>query len=386
MKYFHLLWRNLLRRKVRTTFTFLSIVVAFFLFGLLMAVRHGFDAGIQIAGQSRLLTIHKVSIIQLLPVRYLNEIRGTPGVAAATHATWFGGIYQDPKNFFARIAVDPERYLEIHPEYLLPREEKARWLETRTGAIAGRKLVERFEWEVGDRIPIQPTFWRPSEGSDTYEFELAGVYEGASPDVDETAFFFHHEYLMERVGDIGQVGWYVVEVEDPALADEVAQAIDARFANSPAETKTTTERALMQSFAKQVGDTGAILMAIMAVVFFVILLIVGNTMAQSVRERTDELGVLKTLGFTDRAVTGLVLAEAVLLAGAGGVVGLALAVLVIPGLEPLVETLLPVFYVPPKALVAGLALAALLGLASGGLPAWFAQRLEIAEAVRRGWA
>lgn len=383
MKYFHLLWRNLLRRKVRTTFTFLSIAVAFFLFGLLMAVRHGFDAGIQIAGQSRLLTIHKVSIIQLLPIRYLSQIRSTAGVAEATHSTWFGGVYQDPRNFFPQIAVDPEKYLGIYPEYVLAREEKERWLATRTGAVAGRKLAERFEWRVGDRIPIQPTFWRPAEGPATYEFELVGIYEGASPDVDETTFFFHYDYMMERVGDIGQVGWYVVEVEDPERADEVAQAIDAQFANSPAETKTTTERAFMRSFAEQVGNTGAILMAIVGVVFFVILLIAGNTMAQSVRERTDELGVLKTLGFTDRAVLGLVLAEAVLLAGAGGLVGLAAVVFLIPGLEPLVETFLPVFYVPPRALLAGLALAALLGLASGGLPAWFAQRLEIAEAVRR---
>ncbi len=383
MKFFHLVWRNLLRRKVRTTFTFLSIVVAFFLFGLLMAIRNGFGAGVEIAGEHRLLTTHKVSIIQLLPIRYQAEIRSTPGVAAVTHSSWFGGVYQDPKNFFAQFAVDPGPYLAMYPEYVLSPGEKERWLATRTGAVAGRKLAERFGWQVGDRIPIQPTFWRPASGPDTYEFELVGIYTGASPDVDETSFFFRHDYLMERVGDIGQVGWYIVEVEDPSRADEVAQAIDARFANSAAETKTTTERAFMRSFAEQVGNTGAILMAIVAIVFFVILLIVGNTMAQSVRERTSELGVLKTLGFTDRAVLGLVLAEAVLLAAGGGIVGLALIVLVVPGLEPMVQAFLPVFRVPTPALGLGLGLAVLLGLASGGLPAWLAQRLEITEALRR---
>lgn len=383
MKYLHLVWRNLTRRKVRTAFTFLSIVVAFFLFGLLMAVRNGFEAGVQIAGQSRLLTIHKVSIIQLLPYRYLTDIRQTPGVARATHSTWFGGVYQDPKNFFPQIAVDPEAYLEIYPEYEIPAAQRERWSATRTGAVAGRKLAERFGWEIGDRIPIQATFWRPPGGDPTWEFDLVGIYEGASPDVDEATFFFRYDYLMERVGDIGQVGWYVIEVEDPARADAVASAIDGEFANSPAETKTTTERAFMQSFAQQVGDTGAILTGIAGVVFFVILLIAGNTMAQSVRERTNELAVLKTLGFTDAAVTGLVLAEAMLLTGTGGLAGLGLVLLAIPGLEPLVETFLPVFYVPPATVAAGVGLALLLGVASGGAPAWLARRLEIADAARR---
>ena len=383
MKYLHLLWRNLFRRKVRTIFTFLSIVVAFLLFGLLMAIRHGFDYGVQIAGESRLLTVHKVSIIQLLPVRYGNQIATTDGVGAVTHQTWFGGVYQDPRNFFAQIAVEPEPFLEIYPEIVLTPEERARWLATRPGAIAGRKLAERFDWQVGDVIPIQPTFWRPVEGRETYEFELVGIYDGATPDVDVSSFYFRYDYLMERVGDIGQVGWYVVDIEDPERADQVAQTIDGQFANSPAETKTTTERAFMRSFAEQVGNTGAILVAIVGIVFFVILLIAGNTMAQSVRERTSELGVLKTVGFTDGAVLALVLAEAVLLAGAGGAVGLGLSLLVVPGLEPLLVAFLPVFYVPPAALALGIGLALLLGLASGGLPAWSARRLQITEALGR---
>ena len=384
MKYLPLLWRNLWRRKVRTIFTFLSIVVAFLLFGVLMAIRNSFEAGIDLAGQNRLLTIHKMSIIQLLPERYLAAIRSTPGVKAATYLSWFGGIYQDPKNFFAQMAVEPEGLFRLYPEYVIDPAQKETWIKTRTGAIAGRKLVERFGWKIGDHIPIRPTFYRPTDGKpDTYEFDLVGVYEGKTADVDETGFFFHHDYLMERVGDPGTVGWYVLEVDHPDQADEVAHAIDRQFANSPEETKTTTEKALAQSFAHQIGDTGAILSAIAAVVFFVILLIAGNTMAQSIRERTNELGVLKTLGFTDVTVMGLVLAEAFLLVGLAGLLGLGLAVASSPVVGKLVESFLPIFYVPAGAVAVGVVLALLLGLASGGVPAFLALRLSIVDALGR---
>ena len=384
MRYLHLLLRNLGRRKVRTVFTFLAVVAAFFLFGFLMAVKNGFDAGIQIAGQKRLLTIHKVSIILQLPLRHLEQIRRVPGVAKATPNCWFGGVYVDKKNFFAQIAVEPEDYLEIYPEFVLPPEQKQAFLSTRTGAIAGAKLARRFGWEVGDKIPIEPTFWRPRDGGPTtFTFDLVGIYEGASRDVDETQFYFRYDYLMERMGDIGIAGWYVVEIEDPEHADRVAMAIDEEFANSSAETKTTTEKAFMKGFAEQIGDTGAILMAIVAVVFFIILLIAANTMAQSVRERTAELGVLKTLGFTDGAVLGLVLAESLLLVLVAAAVGLALTWLAVPGLRPLVEVFLPVFWVPPRTLALGALVAVLLGIAAGGVPAWLAMRLRIVEALGR---
>ena len=384
MKYLPLLWRNLWRRKVRTIFTFLSIVVAFLLFGVLMAIRNSFEAGIDLAGQNRLLTIHKVSIIQQLPERYLAAIRSTPGVRVVTHLSWFGGVYQDPKQFFAQMAVDPETLLRVYPEYVLPEEQKAVWLKTRTGAIAGRKLAERYGWKIGDRIPIKPTYYRPTDGKpETYEFDLVGIYEGKTADVDETGFFFHHDYLMERIGDPGTVGWYVLEVDDPARADEIAHAIDVQFENSPDETKTTTEKALAQSFAHQIGDTGAILSAIAAIVFFVILLIAGNTMAQSIRERTSELGVLKTVGFTDATVMALVLGEAFLLVGGAGILGLVLAKLGTPVFGKLVESFLPVFYLPAGSVLVGLGIAALLGLASGGVPAFVALRPSIVDALGR---
>lgn len=384
MKYLHLLWRNLMRRKIRTTFTFLSIVVAFFLFGLLMAIQNGFDVGVSMAGQNRLLTIHKVSIIQMLPLRYLAAIQSTPGVRSATHMSWFGGIYQEPKNFFGQMAVDPEGLLRIYPEYVLDDAQREKFLNTRTGAIAGRKLAERFGWKVGDRIPIKTTFWRPQDGKgETFEFDLVGIYDGKTSDVDTTQFFFHYKYLMERVGDPGTTGWYIIEVEDPDHADQIAAAVDRQFANSPEETKTASEKAFAASFAKQVGDTGAMLTAISAIVFFVILLIAANTMAQSVRERTNELGVLKTLGFSDATVMLLVLGESLLLTTLAGAIGLALIVVAASAFATQVETFMPVFYVPAQAVMIGGMLAVLLGLASGGLPAFVAQRLSIVEALRR---
>lgn len=384
MKYLHLLLKNLTRKKVRTTFTFLSILVAFFLFGLLMAVRHGFNAGIEIAGQERLLTIHKVSLIQPLPIRYMEQIGAMEGVAGVSHASWFGGIYQDPKNFFAQIAIDAETYLDLYPELLVPEDQLRTFRATRTGALAGKKLADRFGWKVGDRIPIRATIWRPTDGgSDTYEFELVGLYEGATQDVDETMFFFQYDYLKERVGDLGLVGWYVISIENPEEADRVALAIDERYANSPYETKTTTEKAFMQSWAKQIGNTGAILTTIAAIVFFVCLLIAGNTMAQAVRERTAEVGVLKTLGFTDGGVLAMVLAESLLLSGLAGGLGLLLVYLLAPGVAHLLQGFLPVFYVPDYGLALGVLFVVLLGVVSGLLPALSASRLRIVDALRR---
>jgi len=384
VKHLYLVWRNLTRRKVRTAFTFLSIAVAFFLFGLLRTIDAGFSAGVEIAGADRLVTLHKVSIIQPLPIRYLEQIRSVDGVERVAHGTWFGGIYVDTKNFFAQFAVEPGPFLDLYPEYVLPDAQREAWERTRTGAVAGRALAERFGWEIGDRIPIQATIWRPTDGgSDTYEFELVGIYDGTSPNVDETQFWFRHDYLMERLGDLGLVGWYIVRVEDPERSAEVAAAIDSRFANSPYETKTSTEKAFMQAFAKQVGDTTAILSAIVLIVFFVILLIAGNTMAQSVRERVAEVGVLKTLGFTDGRILGLVLAESLLLATGAGLTGLALFSVAVPGLRPLVEQFLPVFFLPPSALASGLVWAVGLGVAAGALPALRAMRLPVAVALRR---
>jgi putative ABC transport system permease protein len=383
MKFGRLIWAHLRRKKLRSTFTVLSILVAFLLFGYLAAIRMAFRMGIDLAGADRLVVRHKVSLIQLLPESYQARMEQIPGVDLVAHATWFGGVYQDPKNFFAQMPVEPERFLEIYPEYLLPEDQKQAWFATRTGAIAGRTIAEKYGWQVGDRIPIQGTIWRLKDGSANWEFDLVGIFDGAEKGTDTTPFFFRYDFFDEaRWAGQGLVGWYYVRVEDPDEAIEVAERIDQTFANSRYETKTATEKAFIQGFAKQVGDIGKIAVAILSAVFFTILLVAGNTMAQSVRERTNELAVLKTLGFSRQLVLALVLLESCALSLVGGGLGLALAWWLI-GLGDPTGGALPIFYFPVRDLLTGVLLVLLLGLATGALPAVQAMRLRIVDALRR---
>jgi putative ABC transport system permease protein len=384
MKFLALIWSNLRRKKLRTSLTLLSIFVAFLLFGLLCTIKEAFTAGVALAGADRLVVRHKVSLIMTLPVTYKARMERIPGVAAACHFTWFNGIYQnEPKNFFGSFPVEPEPFLDLYPEYVLPAEQKQAWLKTRTGAIVGRALVDRFQWKIGDRVPLTSPIW-PRKGDGAWEFEIVGIYEGAKKGTDTSGFYFRYDYFDEgRAFGEGLVGWYGARVNDPDRAAEAARAIDAEFANSPHETKAEPEGAFMQGFAQQVGDIGTILIAILSAVFFTILLVAGNTMAQAVRERTEELGVLKALGFTNERVLALVLGESCLIAAAGGLTGLgAIWLLVTVGGSP-VPTMLPVFYLPTRYLIIGAALVGGLGIVAGILPALQAMRLQIAVALRR---
>ena len=386
MKYAALVWSNLKRHKARTFFTLLSIVVAFVLFAYLAAARVAFRAGVDVAGADRLLTTHKVSIIQPLPSGYREKIAAVPGVVAVTHSSWFGGIYQNPNTGFQGVfqnPVEPEAYLAMYPEFLIPEAEKRAWIADREGVLVGRKTAERYGWKVGDRVPVQATIYRKKDGTKTWEFNLRGIYDGREKGTDTTQFLFHYDYFDEaRQWGQGIVGWYVVRIVDPAATAEVGARIDALFENSPSETKTVTEKALMQSFADQIGDIGAIIQWILAAVFFTLLLVAGNTMAQSVRERTSELAVLKTLGFSDLRVLALVLAESATLAVVGGGLGLALGAAAIGAGDP-TGGFLPVFYFPESDVVVGAVLVVILGLVTGLLPALAAKRLRIVDALRR---
>ncbi len=384
MKYLHLVWRNLLRRKIRTIFTVLSVTVAFLLFAYLAAISLAFSLGVDVTGQDRLLTIHKVSLIQPLPLSYLGRIQATPGVVDVAFATWFGGKYQDEhEGRFGIFPVDPEDFLRLYAEYVLPEEQKQAWYANRTGAVVGRKTAEDFGWKVGDRVPIQGTIFRQVSGADTWEFEIEGIYDGAERGVDETLFLFHWEYFNEA-REFGRdlVGWYILRIDDPENAAAIASRIDINFANSSYETETTTEKAFVQGFANQIGNIGAILRGVLTAVFFTILLVAGNTMAQSVRERTSELAVLKTLGFSDLKVLGLVLAESMCLSAIGAGCGLALGYLMVQAGDPTGGGL-QVFQVRPGDLAIGAMLALLLGLGTGTLPAIQAMRLRIVDALRR---
>jgi putative ABC transport system permease protein len=382
MKFLPLLWSSLWRKKIRTIFTLLSVFVAFLLFGLLMTIRTAFTFGVEIAGLDRLVLIHKVSLIMPLPVSYLNRLKTTEGVSLATHNTWFGGVYQDPSNFFAQIAVEPEPFMALYPEYRLPPEQMKAWLADRQGVVVGVDLANRFNWKIGDRIPITGTIWQPKQGQ-VWEFNVVGIYD-ADDGVDKTQFFFRYDYLDEnrRMGE-GAVGWYIVKIADPSQAQQMGAKFDGMFANSSAETKTTTEKGFVEGFAKQVGDIGAIMIAILAAVLFTMMLVAANTMAQSVRERTSEVGVLKTLGFSNVSILVLVLSEAVLIAVIGGGLGLLASWLFVQQGDP-TGGMLPIFTLPPRDVAIGAVLIVALGIVAGLWPAISAMQLRITDALRRG--
>ena len=386
MKFLHLVWRNLMRRKIRTFITLMSIVVAFVLFGALMAIRAAFSMGIDIAGADRLMMIHKVSIIQPLPSSYGDRIKATEGVTMMTHANWFGGYFQEPTNFVQSMAVDPASWFEMYPEFEVPPDQKKAWLADRTGAIIGVDLATRMNWKIGDRVPLlAPIYQRAHDGP--WEFTIDGIYASDKQGVDKTQFFFHYDYLNEAMRKLPNqgdaIGWYIFKVADPSTSDQLAKRIDAMFANSSAETKTATEKAFVSDFAKQIGDIGSIMIAIASVVMFFILFVAGNAMAQSVRERINELGVLKTLGFSDGRILALVLMESCTIAILGGGIGLAFIWAVITyGGDP-TGGLLPIFHFPTRDVIFGVVLVLVLGFGTGFLPAMQASRLKIVDALRR---
>lgn len=381
----HLVWANLKRKKLRTMLTFLSIVVAFVLFGLLCAIKQALVGSVDLAGVDRLIVRHKVSIIQLLPESYKARIEKIPGVKLVTHQTWFGGIYQDPKNFFMQCPVIPQEFMAMFPEFILPPDQMKAWLATRTGAIVGRKTAERFHWKIGDRVPIQSTLWSRPDGNRTWEFDIVGIYDGREKGTDTTALFFRYDYFDEARREQwgkGLVGWYTVRVADPGHAADVARRIDEEFENSPAETKTEPEGAFIQGWARQIGNITLIVATILTAVFFTILLVAGSTMSQAVRERIGELGVLKAIGFTNGQLLGLVLSESCLLTVGGGALGLALAWVLAARGDP-TGGLLPLFYLPTADLGVGLGIAVVLGILTGVFPARRATRLRVADALRR---
>jgi len=378
MRFLPFILRNFRRKKTRSILTVGSIAVALFLYGLLVTIDQSLSAGVDVAGADRLVVRNRISLILPLPLSYQQRLRQIPHVTEATHASWFGGIYQDERNFFPQFAIDTDTYRTVFREFVIPDDQWQSFLQDREGAVAGRGLVDRFGWKVGDRIPLRAPIW-----GGTWEFNLRAIYDGARPGDDTSQFWLHWDYLEERrPWSKGVVGWYTVQVDNPDNAVAVARAVDGRFANSPFETSTETEKAFAAGFARQIGNIRLLVVSIGAVVMFTLLLVTGTTMASAVRERIPELGVLKTLGFGDGTVLVLVLVESVLLALAGGAIGLALAKLFTAGGDP-TGGLLPVFYLGPEKIALGLAIALVVGLLAGAIPAVTAMRLRIVDALRR---
>jgi putative ABC transport system permease protein len=383
MKYLHLIWAALFRSKTRTLLTLMSVVAAFLLFGMLDSVRVAFNTGGNLAGSKRLVVASRLSITQMLPYSLLSQIEAVPGVKRVAYAAWFGGIYRDPKNFFPNFSVSPN-YFDMYPEYTLSAAEKTAFAADRTGAIVGASLAKRNGWKLGDTVPLQATIFPQKDGSNAWPLKIDGIFtiKDAKRRGEENQLWFHWKYFDEANQYVnGRVGWYMVELADINQADRVGQAIDAISANSDHETKTQTEQAFNQAFAKQFADIGLIVTAIMGAVFFTLLLLTGNTMAQAVRERIPELAVLKTIGFSNRSVLWLVLAESMLLVALGGLLGLGIAALIMPGVSAASGGIIQLPTVLPQTWLLGLALMLLIGAIVGALPALRAMRLNIVDAL-----
>ena len=333
------------------------------------------------ARADRLITNSRYSIIEMLPISYLPQIESVPGVKEVAFASWFGGSYQDRPAQFGVFPVDPERYLRTVPEIVLDDAARERWEATRDGAIVGRALAERYGWKVGDRVTLVADIWPQRGGGNEWNFEISGIYTSPESEQNESGFLFQWEFFDEaRQYARGTVGWFILQIDDPDQAEDVAQAVDALFANSSNETKTQTEKAFAQGFARQFGDIGLIVTAILGAVFFTILVLTGNTMAQAVRERIPELAILKTLGFSDRAVLGLVVAEAMVLVLLGGLIGLGLAAAALGGLSAMLAGF-GIQGISLSVVITGVLLMIALSLVVGFPPAWRAMRLRVVDAL-----
>ncbi len=381
MKYLPLLWSNLQRKRLRTWLTLASIVVAFLLFGILQTMKAALTGGAELAGADRLITMHKVTFIQPLPESYLTRVRGIEGVKVATPYSWFGGVYQDDRNQVFTFAVDPETFLQVYPEYELTDEERTTWINDRAGVIVGKATADRFGWKVGDSIPVRSNIYSNQDGTQIWQMNIRAIFSASN---DSASLFFHHEYLDEaRTFGEDTLGMIVLRVDDPNRSVEIADRIDALFANSSSETKTDNEKAFMQAWANQMGNIGALVTAVASAVFFTLLLVIANTMGQSVRERTNELAVMKTIGFARGSVTGLVLAEAMLLTLLGAAIGLTLASGAAVGIGKALAQYFPTLGMPTSTFIVGGALAIVLGGLASALPAVQAWQLKIVDALRR---
>jgi putative ABC transport system permease protein len=385
MKYLHLIWASLFRRKTRTILTLVSIVAAFLLFGLLDAVRLSFQqAGQSAVGAERLQTSSRLSFIETLPYSLGNQIEAVPGVRGVAYANWFGGVYQTPRNQVFSFAVSPN-YLDLYPEAELGAAERARFEATANAVVAGEALVKRYGWKLGDTIPLQSLIYADRSGSKNWSFQLVGIMHARdrkSGGFYDAMLLLHWKTFDETTpANGGTVGWYVTRVADVAQADRVARAIDALSANSDHETKTQTEQAATAAFLKQLVDIGLLVSSIMGAVFFTLLLLTGNTMMQAVRERTTEIAVLKTIGFPRSAVLGMVLAESVLLLLVGGVIGIGLVSVLAPAITEGSGRLINLPPVGAGSWLLGLALMLGIGLAVGAIPALRAMRVNLVAAL-----
>ena len=384
MNRFTLIWRNLWRKPIRTVFTMLAILVVFFLFTMLEGLRIALSlSDVGAAAEERLLTSHKLSLIEMLPIAYESRIARLPGVEAVSHGTWFGARFQDNREF-AQYPVEAEPYLALNPEIKLDEEQKQAWLGNRMGAIVGRPVANQYGWRVGDRVPLRSSIWTRNDGSDVWEFDIEGIFDDTDAGMNAGVVLFHYDYFDEARAFLkGEIGWYVSKGDGSVPIEDLMASIDAEFENSRDETKTKTEAAFAQQYAQQFGNIGLIVTLILAAVVFMILLVTGHTMAQSVRERIHEIGVLKTLGFTSGSIFGLTVLEGLLLVLPVGILAMALgwgALILVAGM---MGAVFPAgLHIGTYSIVLGLALMLAISLGSVLPPVIRALRLDIVALLR----
>ncbi len=385
MKYWIIILAALNRKRWRTGLTISSLVIAFLLFGLLRSVAVVFTEDIELSGDDRLVVASKYSIIDSMPISYLQRIKSIENVDIVAHQDWFGGTYIDRANFFPKWPVPPKDFLDIYQEFNISSEQKEAFITTRTGMIAGKKLAERFNWKIGDRIPVIGDIYFMSNGSNLWEFDLVGIFTDIENPGNEEQVFMNYQYFDEARESYtkGTVGNFIVKLDSKDEGPRVAQEIDAMFANSMDETKTYTEKAYQQMFASQIGDIGLIMNSILAAVFFTILLVTGNTMSQSIRERTSELAVFKTIGFSDITMLILVLIESMVLCLIGAILGLGITALLMPGLSELISVSLGEISLDSSVIISGIGIAIITAFISGFPPALGAMRLKVVDALRK---
>ena len=381
MKFIGLVLKGARRSKRRTLLTVMSVAIAVFLFASLRAVLDGFNAAAEASSSTRIVTQRSTSLFFSMPTSHADAIRSTPGVLDLTWANWFGGVYKDPQNFFAQFAVEPESYLRLYPEILITPEEREAFLADRTACLVGDGLARRYGFKVGDKITLQVGI--PIYGTRDFDFNVAAIYRSGGAAVDNQSMLFHWKYADERSTPAGQVGWFIAQIANPDRATEIAVAIDAKFANSPNETKTETEKAFQSTFVSMFGNLNLLLGSIALAVVITTLFVSGNTMAMSVRERTTEIAVMRTLGFQVRTIFLLIAGEGLMMAIVGGVIGVALARAIVNPNVLQAGTFIPELRVNGANMAVGLVLSAVIGALASVIPATMASRLKIVDALRR---
>ena len=373
--------KGLFRKVLRAILMMVSISIAFLIFGVLGALNAALNAGVDVAAANRLVTVNKINFTVSMPYAYYGRVRQVAGVSNVSHANWFGGYFQQPTNQIQTFAVEPETWLIAYPELVMPEEQRAAFLDTRTCLLVGQAVATQQRWSLGDRIPLNSNIWQQSDGSSTWEFDICGIFTGSDAAVPANYVIFHYDYFNESLAFANDtIGWMIVNTEDPSLNDQVARDIDEMFANSPAETETTTEAAFNQAFLEQLGNIGLILTLVIGAAFLTILMIVGTTMILAINERTKEIAVLKTLGFKSGSIFRMILTESLLLSLTGGLIGLGLATIVVW----LAGQALAAFF-PGLGMTWGIAgqavgLMILFALLTGIFPAYNAMRIRIVSA------